>query len=298
MPTSWEGVFCALWTPTDEQGALLEGALQANLDFLKAKGVQGLLALGSTGEFLHLDIAARKAFLTKVLAECGSFPVMANVSDIRPGVVAELGRFAREHGAAAVTVLPPYFFPLAQADLVEFFVRAGEAARLPLFLYNFPERVGNRISLEAIAAVAARIPLAGVKQSGSEFDYHRALVELGRQKNFVVFTGSDTNLPEAMAMGACGCVSGLANAVPDLVGEVFASVKRGQFESRNQAAERMRQIGAWVDRLEFPLNVAAVMEARGLAPGLPKSIVSSETQERYRTLVRGVSQLFQEWKLG
>jgi dihydrodipicolinate synthase/N-acetylneuraminate lyase len=92
-------------------------------------------------------------------------------------------------------------------------------------------------------------------------------------------------------------VSGLANAVPDLVGEVFATVKRGQAAPESQAANRMRQIGAWVDRLEFPLNVAAVMEARGLSPGHPKSVVSPATRERYETLVRGVRQLFQEWNL-
>lgn len=297
MATRWEGIFCALWTPTGENGALLEKTLQTNLEFLSSKGVHGLLALGSTGEFLHLDISARKQFLEKVLAGCGGLPVIANISDIRPGAVAELGSFARARGAAAVTVLPPYFFPLAQSDLVEFFVRAGEAAQLPLFLYNFPERVGNRISLETVAAVADRIQLAGVKQSGAEFNYHAPLVELGRRKNFVVFTGSDTRLPDAMAMGVSGCASGLANAVPDLMVEVFAAARRGGPSKAGLATERMRQIGELVDRLEFPLNVAAVIEARNLSPGNPKSIVSLETRARYDKLLHDVRRLFQEWKL-
>ena len=297
MATSWEGIFCALWTPTDESGALLEKTLKTNLEFLLSKGVHGLLALGSTGEFLHLDVSERKEFLEEVLAGCSGLPVIANISDIRPAAVADLGRFARDHGAAAVAVLPPYFFPLAQSDLVEFFVRAGEAAKLPLFLYNFPERVGNRISLETVAAVADRIQLAGVKQSGGEFEYHRPLVELGRRRNFTVFTGSDTCLPEAMALGVNGCVSGLANAVPDVVSEVFACVKRGPADQHGQAAERMRQIGALVDQLEFPLNVASVMEARNLSPGHPKSVVSPRTQGRYKKLVGEFRRLFREWKL-
>jgi 4-hydroxy-tetrahydrodipicolinate synthase len=297
MATRWEGIFCALWTPTDENGALVERALRTNLELVMSNGVHGLLALGSTGEFLQLDVSARKDFLKKVLAWSGGLPVIANISDIRPGVVAELGRFAREHGAAAVAVLPPYFFPLAQPDLTEFFVRAGEAAKLPLFLYNFPERTGNRIALETIAAVADRIQLAGVKQSGAEFAYHQPLVELGRQRNFVVFTGSDTRLPEAMAMGVSGCVSGLANAVPEVMLEVFASARQGSGPESNPAAERMRQLGELVDRLEFPLNVAAVMEARNLSPGHPKAVVSKETERRYRKLVGDVRGLFQDWKM-
>ncbi|MBI2948134.1 MAG: dihydrodipicolinate synthase family protein [Verrucomicrobia bacterium] len=297
MLTRWEGIFCALWTPTDENGALLEKTLKTNLEFVVSNGVQGLLALGSTGEFPHLDVSARRKFLEKVLARCGGLPVIANISDIRPGVVAELGRFARAHGTAAVAVLPPYFFPLAQPDLAEFFIRAGEAAQLPLFLYNFPERVGNRISLETIGAVADRVQLAGVKQSGAEFDYHQPLVEMGRRKNFVVLTGSDTRLPEAMGLGVSGCVSGLANAVPDVMREVFLAAREGPSSTEGRAARRMRQLGELVDRLEFPLNVAAVMEARNLSPGPPKSVLSEATKERYRLLLGEVRRLFQDWKL-
>lgn len=297
MAKRWEGIYCALWTPTGPDGELLERELRANLEFLLSKGVHGLLALGSTGEFLHLEIAQRKKYVETVLAGCDGLPVIVNISDIRPAAVAELGRFSRERNAAAVAILPPYFFPLAQSDLVEFFVRGGEAAQLPVFLYNFPERVGNRISLETIEAVATRIPLAGVKQSGSEFGYHRSLVELGQKKNFVVFTGSDTALPEAMALGVTGCVSGLANALPDLMRAVYDGVKMKVPGSELAAAGRMRQIGVLVDKLEFPLNVAAAIEARGLAQGSPKSVVSPQTRDRYQKLLGDLRFLYREWKL-
>jgi len=194
-------------------------------------------------------------------------------------------------------VLPPYFFPLAQADLVEFFVRAGEAAQLPLFLYNFPERTGNRIDLETVAAVADRVPLAGVKQSGGEFAYHRSLAELGREKEFVVFSGSDTRLPEAMALGAVGCVSGLANAVPEPIVAIFEAVKSNQRELVSNPIEFMRAMGSLVDEVAFPLNVAAAMEARGQRVGQPKSVVSAATQARYQKLVAQFRHLYETWKL-
>jgi 4-hydroxy-tetrahydrodipicolinate synthase len=255
-----------------------------------------LLALGSTGEFLHLDMPTRKAILDQAVAS--GLPVLANISDIRPKTVAELGQSAKWAGAAAVSILPPYFYPMAQEDLVEFFVRAGEAAQLPVFLYNFPERTGNRIELETVAAVADRIDLAGVKQSGAEFGYHKDLVQLGREKNFVVMTGSDTRLPEAMQMGVTGCVSGLSNAVADLLVAIFAAVKAGDPERAGTAIDQMRKLGTLVEQLEFPLNVAAIMQARGLTPGHPKTIVSVATQRRYQKLVEDFRRLFQEWKIG
>ena len=295
MPKLREGIIAALWTPTDAKGRLLVRDMENNLRFICGKNVDGIMALGSTGEFLHLDLTQRKQLLELAVAIAGPVPVIANISDIRPAVVTELGRFARSVGAVAVTSLTPYFYPVAQADLVEFFVRAAQAADLPLFLYNFPERTGTRIELETVAAVADRVPLAGIKQSGAEFEYHRALVALGRERNFAVFTGADTRIPEAMALGVTGCVSGLANAVPDLVVEIFNATKAGA--KSDATVERMRSVGRLVEGLEFPLNVAAAMEARGLPVGHPKSIVSPSTKARYQHLVSDLRKLFDEWKL-
>ncbi|MBM3832314.1 MAG: dihydrodipicolinate synthase family protein [Verrucomicrobia bacterium] len=294
MPIKWAGIFCALWTPTDRNGRLLSTELKTHFEFLRRHGVHGLLALGSTGEFLHLDLPLRKEVLGQAVTS--GLPVLVNISDIRPKVVAELGQSAKWAGAAAVSILPPYFFPMAQEDMVEFFVRAGEAAQLPVFLYNFPERTGNRISLETIASVADRIDLVGVKQSG-EFDYHKDLVRLGQEKNFVVLTGTDTRIPELMQLGVAGCVSGLANAVPDLAVSIYNAVKAGTPDRAETAIERMRRIGTLIEQLEFPLNVAAVMQARGLTPGHPKTVVSVASQRRYQKLVDELKRLFQEWKL-
>jgi 4-hydroxy-tetrahydrodipicolinate synthase len=297
MVTRWNGIFAALWTPTDANGELVREALRDNLRFLLRARIHGILALGSTGEFLFLKLKERRRFLQMVIEEAGSTPVIANISDIRPKAVADLGRFAKETGAAAVSVLPPYFFPVSQADLVEFFARAGEAAGLPLILYNFPERTGNRIALETVAAVADRVPLVAIKQSGAEFDYHRELAALGREKNFAVITGADTRLPEAMKMGVSGCVSGLSNAVPDLMVDIYRQLKSEAPDGAITSAAKMDQIGNIVDTLEFPQNVAALMEARGLAVGAPKSIISNTTRERYEKLVEQFRDLFRQWKL-
>ena len=292
-----EGVIAALWTPTDAHGRVLRDELAAQVQFLRAKGVHGLMVLGSTGEFPHIEPGARKDLLETVLSMAGPLSIMANVSDIRPAVVADLARSARGLGAHSVAVLAPWFYPLAQDDLQEFFVRTGEAAELPVFLYNFPERTGNRIALETIAKVAARTTLAGVKQSGAEFEYHQPLAALGREKGFVVFTGNEARLAEAMALGVAGCVSGLANAVPELVVEIFSAVKLGEVDRAERATARTREVTRLVDGLEFPLNVAAAMEARGLPVGHPKSLVSAATRGRYERLAAALRSLYVDWGL-
>ena len=156
LPTA--GILVALWTPTDAAGRVVESGLAANLAFLRGHGVHGLMVLGSTGEFVRLSLATRLEFIELVRRHAGDWPAMVNISDVQPAAVTVLGQRARELGFPSVAMLSPWFYPLAQADLAEFFIRQTTAVGLPLFLYNFPERTGNRIALETVAAVADRVP--------------------------------------------------------------------------------------------------------------------------------------------
>jgi dihydrodipicolinate synthase/N-acetylneuraminate lyase len=297
MPQPWAGVFCALWTAVDAQGGPLVEQLSSHIRFLKQAGVHGSLVMGSTGEFLHFDAEFRMKFFELAREAAGDWPLMANISDVRPKVAIKLGLHARSVGAKAVAILPPYFFPLAQCDLAEYFIAIGEAVQLPVFLYNFPERTGNRISVETVAAVSQRIELAGIKQSGGEFKYHSELALVAKEHGLALLTGSDTQLAEAMALGSIGCVSGLANAVPELVVQVFQAVQQGQPESAAAAREKMTELGKLIQIVEFPFNVGAAIEARGFSPGAPKICVSPQTHERYVQLVKTLREKFEGWGL-
>jgi len=292
-----QGVFAALWLPTDISGQLLRRELARNLDFLKSQGVHGVLALGSTGEFPQFDIEERKRLLAVVAELAAPLPVIANISDIRPRAVAKLGKFAATLGLPAVAIMPPGFFPSAQPELLAHFLHAAEKSGLPTFLYNFPELTGTRIDLETVAAFAEQGRMAGIKQSGGEFGYHRELIALGREKKFSVFSGADLRLPEVFALGADGCIGGLVNIAPELMVHLYRVCREGAAGEIGPAFERLQRIGAIIDRVKFPLNVAAGMEARGLAVGVPKALVSASTAQIYGGVVTELRALFRQWGL-
>lgn len=288
MPLPSEGIVSALWTPTDEQGALLETELREQIARLVRAGVHGLMVLGSTGDFVHFDVPVRKRVAEIVREAAPGLPLMINVSDIRPRVVADLGRHARSIGADSVAILPPWYFHLSQCDLVEFFVRSAEAAGLPAYLYNFPERTGHVVTLDTIRKVAARVPVPGVKQSGADFDYHRDLVELGKELNFVVLSGCEPRLPDSMAWGVRGCISGLSNATPEALVRMYDLIKAGADQEARELAQLLGKLIGIIDRISFPLNVAAAMEARQWKPGAAKALVSPETRAHYGAVVQDV----------
>ncbi len=291
------GIYSAQWIPVDKHGHVDRVSLGAHVEFERRNGISGVLALGSTGEFPRFSVAERKNVLSIVAELASPLPVLANVSDIRPAAAIELGKFARELGLPGVALMPPVFYPLSQADLLAYFLHVADGIGLPVMLYNFPELAGNRIDLKTVAAFAERAPLLGIKQSGGEFAYHRDLIALGREKRFAVMSGADTRLTEVLGLGAAGCIGGLVNIVPDLM---VSLVRAHQGTSGSDPAEtgrRLIEVGQIIDRLTFPLNVGAGLEARGFNPGPPKAIVSAESMQIYREIVHELRARFDAWNL-
>jgi dihydrodipicolinate synthase/N-acetylneuraminate lyase len=137
-----------------------------------------------------------------------------------------------------------------------------------------------------------------VKQSGDDFGDHVPLVKLARSKNFVVLTGADARLKEALDLGVCGSITGMANAVPDLMVPIFSAFQAGEPKEPGVAAERMKILGTLLDKIWFPLNISALMRARDLPVGEPKEVISPETDQRCGKLIEELRSLFKEWKLG
>jgi len=289
-----EGVYCALWTPTDQNGEVLWGSFERHLGFVLKSGVHGIMALGSTGEFPHLTITQRKELLARIISGCKTHgrQVIANVSDVQIRNVIELARHAKKLGADCVSILPPWFFPLEQRDLVEFFLEVARQAEAALALYNFPEVTGKKIELETIERIAREAKVVALKQSGEDFNYHRDLLRVGQQFGFPVLSGADTRLEETLGLGCSGTVSGLANAIPEFLCEIFKNFKKGERSAKQTAF--VAAVSREIQPLLFPLNVKAAIEARGFETGFPKMPISEKTNAIYRAVVASLTALFHE----
>jgi dihydrodipicolinate synthase/N-acetylneuraminate lyase len=297
QPALNRGIVIALWVPTQTGGELDRPVLKQHLSWLKSKGVDGILALGTTGEFPRMNLAQRERVLAQTIELATPLPVIANISAISLEEVVSLGRAARQMGAAGAAILPPWFFPLPQDDMLEFFLRAAEPVELPFYLYNFPEMTGNRIGTKVICDFAQRAPLAGFKQSGGELGYHRELIALGRQFGFGVFTGADPQLAQLLADGVAGCVSGYGNFVPEYLVSVFAAHRAGRPQDAAEAAARLRRVGEIASGMPVPLNVRSGVEARGINPGNWKTVHAASTMRSYQAGVGAFRESFDAWGL-
>jgi dihydrodipicolinate synthase/N-acetylneuraminate lyase len=237
-----KGALAAAVTPLRDGGETLdEEAFGPYTAFLVEGGLDGILALGTTGEGILLSEAERRR-VAELFVEAApdGFQVAVHCGAQTTAETVALAAHAVEAGADAVAVIGPPYYVLDEEALVRHFAAAAEAARpLPFYLYEFRARAGYSIPSGVIDRLRELAPnLAGLKVSNQPFaDVEPYLVE-----GFDVFVGAEGLVLQGLERGAAGAVSGLAAAFPELVaklvheregdvGEVRAKLERFPFQS-------------------------------------------------------------------
>ena len=215
-------------TPLRDGGAALdEDAFAPYVDFLVDGGLDGILALGTTGEGILLSTDERKRAAELFIAAArGRFQVAVHCGAQTTADTVELARHAVEAGADAVAVIGPPYYALDEEALYRHFAAAADASSpLPFYLYEFKARTGYSIPLSLIERLGDRV--AGLKVSNQPFE----AVEPYLLEGLDVFIGAETLVDRGLELGAAGSVSGLAAAFPEGGVEKRAVLERFPFQA-------------------------------------------------------------------
>ncbi|QTD97767.1 4-hydroxy-tetrahydrodipicolinate synthase [Streptomyces cyanogenus] len=216
---------CAMITPFTEAGALdLDGA-QRLAAHLVAQGCDGLVLNGTTGESpttTDEEKARLVAAVREAVGDRAALVAGVGTSDTRHTV--ELALAAGKAGADGVLVVTPYYSRPPQEAVAAHFQEVADASELPVMLYDIPGRTGTRIAPETMIRLAGHPRIVAVKDCSYDF--------LGTQKvlaqtELAYYAGCDEHVLALYAIGAAGCVSTVANAVPDRVASILAAFDAG-----------------------------------------------------------------------
>ena len=175
------GTLAAAVTPLRDGGACARrGSRSARTwSFSPTGGLDGILALGTTGEGILLSPEERRrvggALRRGGAATASRWPSTA--APRRPPTPWRSPPHAAAEGADAVAVIGPPYYALDEEALVRHFAAAAEACRpLPFYLYEFRARCGYSIPLTVIERLRELAPnLAGLKVSNQPFADGRAV---------------------------------------------------------------------------------------------------------------------------
>jgi dihydrodipicolinate synthase/N-acetylneuraminate lyase len=207
-----KGRIAAAVTPLRDGGAELDlDAIPPYVGFLADGGLDGVLALGTTGEGILLSVSERQQVAEGFVAAAGDrLDVAVHCGAQTTADTVELARHAAESGADAVAVIGPPYYAYDEEALYAHFAAAAEAAgETPFYLYEFRARAGYSIPLSVVERLGDRV--AGLKVSNKPFEAVEPYLLDGKD----VFIGAEDLVDEGVALGAAGSVSGLAAAFPE-----------------------------------------------------------------------------------
>jgi 4-hydroxy-tetrahydrodipicolinate synthase len=261
-----KGVLVALVTPTTRAGRVDEPAVGRLVEHVLAGGVDGLLALGSTGETASLDEPSRRALLTAVVkAAAGRVPVICGVAQSHLAAARVEVDAAARLGADAALVAPPFYYPTDQAGVLAFYRELAAEARLPMMLYNIPQFTKVVAEPATVAMLAREGAIKGIKDSSRDFEYFEGVCIATRDlPAFRIFTGSDTMLLASMTMGGHGTICGAGNVAPALVVRIYDEYRQGNVEAARDAQDRLYAVVQAVRAGVFPLAIKSALQMMGV----------------------------------
>ena len=276
------GALAAAVTPlTAADGSIDGDAIGAVVDFYARAGLDGILALGTTGEGILFSVDERRfaadEFVTSahdrlaVVVHCGAQTTHDTVV---------LADHAASHGAAGIAVIPPPYFALdAEAIWSHLDTAARACAPLPFYIYEFAARSGYAVPVEVVRRLQSTASnLAGLKVSDAPFDRVKPYLIAGLD----VFIGAEGLICQGLESGAAGAVSGLAAALPELT---IGAVRSGTPEASARAARARSAI----EPFPFQSALKFILQRRGVAGEdavrRPLRTLSAEQRQALATLI-------------
>lgn len=229
----FRGIFPPMSTFLDAHQNFDEQAQAKVIDHLIAAGVQGILILGSAGEFFAMSTAQRKRVAEFCLRHInGRVGALVNTGACSLAETNDLTAHAAANHADGVLVINPYYTPLSEECLFEHYSRVAEASAVPVFLYNFPAMTKQALSVELIARLAAAQPnICGIKDSVADVLHTRRIIQevAALRDDFAVFSGFDEQLLNNLALGGAGGIPGTANFAPEIAVGLYQAFMAGDF---------------------------------------------------------------------
>lgn len=257
----FSGSIPALVTPFDADGNFVEGVYRDFVEWQIAEGSSALVPCGTTGEAATLTKEEHFHVVRVCVDQAkGRVPVIAGAGSNDTRVARENIRAARDAGADAALMVPPYYNRPNQDGIYRHFEAVVAASDLPIVLYNVPGRTVTDMAVETIGKLAKAFPsVVGIK------DATGAIARVSAQRaaagaDFCQLSGNDDMALAFNAMGGVGCISVTANVAPALCAVFQAAMGAGDYAAALALQDKL-----------FPLHTALFTDA---SPGPVKYALS------------------------
>jgi len=272
MATLPNGIIPPLTTPFAADGSVYEKGLRQLVEFQIEKGSHGLFVCGTYGSGPLMTVEERMRVLEIVLDQARHrIVVIAHVGTASTRDSVELARHAAGAGADCVASIPPYYYHHDERSLIEYFRGLVQSSSVPVYVYNNPKTSGVAITPSLLQRLADT-GVAGMKDSAfSYIEFTHFVLAMEKRPEFRLIAGTEGIALPAWMAGAKGCVSGLANAFPEIMVDLWNAFEAGNYP---EAARLQLKVNKARQILHIPSSTNAaiyrVLQERGVDAGQPR----------------------------
>ena len=290
------GIFPPILTPFDDEGAVDLRRLRTLVAFWK-NHVHGMYVCGSYGSGPLMDPDEREQVLETVVDEvAGEVPIVAHIGAINTTTAIRLAQHAELQGVQAVAAIPPYYYTYNEDNLFEYFNSILESIEIPLYVYDNPKTTGNPISSTLMKRLA-EAGVSGVKDSSFDIGKLYKAMRVVTIQDFDFVIGSESLMLPAFSMGIRGCISGLANALPEFMKYAYTEISSDD-RTRSQVAQA-NILKLW-DMLHIGPSVSTayeILHLRGIDAGFPRSPLKRLDENLREQVTKTMKELEQVWNV-
>jgi 4-hydroxy-tetrahydrodipicolinate synthase len=289
-----KGIFTPAITIFDQNGRLDYAGNEKAINRLVEQGVNGILFLGSIGEFFTLTIAEKQALINLAVQTVAKrVPVLIGTGGTVVSEVIELTEYAQKAGANYAVAISPYYFKLDEESLYRYYEAIATAVDLPLLLYNFPDRTAVDLSPQLVLRLAREFAnIVGIKDTVDNISHTRKLIGTlkGELPEFAVFSGYDEYLIPNLIAGGNGMIGGLSNLVPQLFARLYQSFQDNDLVTVTTLQQQINGLMAIYD-ISQPFVTAIKAAVALLVPGLspvprqPAELLDAGQMQQLQTLL-------------
>jgi 4-hydroxy-tetrahydrodipicolinate synthase len=254
------GTITAMITPFDTKGEVDYGKLKAIVEEQVAAGVEGICAVGTTGESPTLSHEEHHKVIEKTIEFAnGKVTIVAGTGANSTSEAISLTKAVIEAGGAdaSLQVTPYYNKPNAEG-LYRHFMTVADLG-LPVILYNVPGRAGREIPLDVVARLAGHPNIVAVKEAAGSVDRVSAIKNM--LPDFTVLSGDDSLAVPMISVGAEGVISVASNVIPKEMGDMVRFAMAGDYVKAREYHNRYYKL---FRDLFIDVNPVMVKEALAL----------------------------------
>ncbi len=275
------GVYPAIPTPFSRNGDLDETGLRDMVSYYESAGVNGLLVLGTIGEFAMMSEHERKRAADIVMGAADRLEIIINAGCASTRETIKMARYLKDLGVDAVIAVEPYFYHPSLEGMAMHYLTVAEEVDMPVMAYNIPQFAGNSLTPDIMDAFSGDDRIVGLKDSEGD---PVKLVEFIRRapRDFSVMVGFDPLASYGICMGAKGMTIGSASVAPEVCVDMYRALIEKDLQ---QTFVRQKKLDGVIKAMSvgtFPAAVKYMLTLRGLPGGhvrLPLEDLSDEQKK-------------------